>query len=637
MKLTPTLILVFLLISILPILLISGIIFQTSRGVIEKEVVNHLVSTNLLKSTEIGKWIHQATAMLEFMGGQPHLRHDALNMLRRRAGGGDGGADYQSIYRRILNDCLTPGITVGDFIELMIVDVTDGRVIISNDSRQEGKFFWDKPFFQAGRKATFIQNIYYSMALRQPAMTIATPLVDDAGQTRAVLAGHVDLSKLSDIMEQRTGQTETEDTYLVNTFNFFVTEPRFTSGVALKKSIHTHGVTAALAHGEGVDSYTDYRGTTVIGAYKWLPEWQLCILTEIDQAEALAPIEDLKTMIVGAVIGVTLCAMLIGWISAVAITTPVKQLVAATEAVGRGDMDFRLNFGGKNEIAFLARSFEKMTDQLKTTLVSKDVLLKEIEERKQIESRLKTVMADLKRSNSELEQFAYVASHDLQEPLRMVSSYTQLLAERYQDKLDEKAGKFIHYAVDGAARMQKLINDLLAFSRITTRGGSFEFVSSETVLNAALQNLWMTLQTTGAMVTHSQLPQVRTDESQLTQVFQNLIGNAIKFRSGDVAHAHVAATCQNNHWVFSIKDNGIGIEDKYKKKIFVIFQRLHTREEYPGTGIGLALCKRIVERHGGNIWFESRPGQGTTFFFSLPKGESKPGVTIGDNNDVRST
>ncbi len=210
----------------------------------------------------------------------------------------------------------------------------------------------------------------------------------------------------------------------------------------------------------------------------------------------------------------------------------------------------------------------------------------------------------------------------------MVSSYTQLLAERYQDKLDEKAAKFIHYAVDGAARMQKLINDLLAFSRITTRGGAIEVVSSENVLDAALQNLRMMLQTTGAMVTHSQLPRVRADESQLTQVFQNLIGNAIKFRSGDMAHVHVAAARQNSHWLFSIKDNGIGIEDKYKKKIFVIFQRLHTRDEYPGTGIGLALCKRIVERHGGTIWFTSEPGRGTTFFFSLPTEKSKVNCEI---------
>ncbi len=628
MKLTPKLILVFLLISILPILLISEIIFRTSRNVIEKEVVNHLVSTNLLKSTEIGQWVHQATAMLEFMAGQPHFRHGVLDVLQRQTSGDDKGADYQSIYRRILDDYLKPGISVGDFIELMIVNVADGRVIISNDSRQEGKIFWDQPFFQEGRQATFVQNIYYSMALRQPAMTIATPLKDDAGQPRAVLSGYVDLARLSAIMEQRTNQTGTEDTYLVNTFNFFVTEPRFETGAALKKSIHTLGVTKALARGEGVASYPDYRGKVVIGAYKWLPEWQLCILTEIDQTEAFASIATLKTTIVGATICFTLFVMLIGWLSAVAITTPVKQLVAATEAVGRGDLDFRLNLGGKHEIAFLARSFEKMTERLKSTLVSKDALIREIEERKQIESKLKKVLTDLKRSNNELEQFAYVASHDLQEPLRMVSSYTQLLAERYQDKLDEKAAKFIHYAVDGAARMQKLINDLLAFSRITTRGGAIEVVSSENVLDAALQNLRMMLQTTGAMVTHSQLPRVRADESQLTQVFQNLIGNAIKFRSGDMAHVHVAAARQNSHWLFSIKDNGIGIEDKYKKKIFVIFQRLHTRDEYPGTGIGLALCKRIVERHGGTIWFTSEPGRGTTFFFSLPTEKSKVNCEI---------
>jgi len=243
----------------------------------------------------------------------------------------------------------------------------------------------------------------------------------------------------------------------------------------------------------------------------------------------------------------------------------------------------------------------------------------DITNRKVAEEQLQRTLADLERSNKELEQFAYVASHDLQEPLRMVSSYTQLLAQRYEGQLDEKAKKYIDYAVDGAVRMQGLINDLLAYSRVNMQGGTFESVDSHLALGAALRNLSAAMQENGALVINDDLPTVQADTSQLTQVFQNLIGNAIKFRGTDPPRIQVSAGDLGHEWCFSVKDNGIGIDAKYADKIFVIFQRLHTRQEYPGTGIGLAICKRIVERHRGRIWFESEFGQGSIFYFTLPK------------------
>jgi hypothetical protein len=201
----------------------------------------------------------------------------------------------------------------------------------------------------------------------------------------------------------------------------------------------------------------------------------------------------------------------------------------------------------------------------------------------------------------------------------MVASYTQLLAERYEGQLDEKAQKYIAYAVDGAVRMQRLVNDLLTYARVGARGNPIAPTDAGRVLGQAIGDLATAIEESHAIVTNDELPMVRADASQLRQLFQNLLANAIKFRSEDAPCIHVSARGEAREWVFSVRDNGIGIDRQYADRIFVIFQRLHTRQEYPGTGIGLALCKRIVERHGGEIWFESEPGKGATFFFTVPQ------------------
>jgi light-regulated signal transduction histidine kinase (bacteriophytochrome) len=224
---------------------------------------------------------------------------------------------------------------------------------------------------------------------------------------------------------------------------------------------------------------------------------------------------------------------------------------------------------------------------------------------------------ELERSNRDLEQFAYVASHDLQEPLRMVASYTQLLEKRYRDHLDQDAKEFIMYAVDGANRMQSLINDLLSYSRVTTRGKEPELTDSHSALGQAIANLRALIDENQAVITNGDLPEVVADQTQLIQVFQNLISNAIRFRAEENPRIHVSAEHKDGECIFSVKDNGIGIELQYKERIFVIFQRLHGKTEYPGTGIGLPLCKRIVERHGGRIWFDSERGKGSTFYFTM--------------------
>jgi len=257
---------------------------------------------------------------------------------------------------------------------------------------------------------------------------------------------------------------------------------------------------------------------------------------------------------------------------------------------------------------------------------------KDISERKQAEAELRRAhhelerkAAELERSNAELGQFAYVASHDLQEPLRMVSSYTQLLVRRYGDRFDGDAREFMAYVVDGAARMKQLIEDLLAYSRVGTRGREFHPVAVEGSLRRAIGNLRTAIEEAGAAVTYDAMPTIEADDLQLTQLFQNLIGNALKFRSASVPRIHISSKEKENEWEFAVQDNGIGIEPAYFERIFMVFQRLHNKGEYPGTGIGLAICKKVVERHGGRIGVTSGdgvsppPSGGSTFHFTLLK------------------
>ena len=283
-------------------------------------------------------------------------------------------------------------------------------------------------------------------------------------------------------------------------------------------------------------------------------------------------------------------------------------------------LEIRRRDGGTTPVLYNASVFRDESGKVAGVFAA----ARDITERKRAEEALNRQAEELARSNAELEKFAYVASHDLQEPLRMISGFSQLLARRYREKLGPEADEFIGYVVDGTNRMQRLINDLLAYSRLGTRGGEFESTDVSLVLERTMQNLRAAIEESGALVSHDPMPTVTADGIQLAQLFQNLIGNAVKFRGEPRPRVHVSARLEGGEWIFSVKDNGIGIEPKYFGRIFTIFQRLHGNTEYPGTGIGLAICRKIAERHGGRIWVESETGKGSTFFFSIiEKGGNK--------------
>ena len=286
------------------------------------------------------------------------------------------------------------------------------------------------------------------------------------------------------------------------------------------------------------------------------------------------------------------------------------------DSIGIHDMDFRIITRSADE-RWISHLCQPVYSK-KGTYLGRRGSNRDITKRKEAEQKLKQLTDELARSNEDLKQFASAASHDLQEPLRGIESFIRLLEKRYKGKLDEKADEYLDYVVNDVKRMQLLIKDLLEYSRVSVKGKAFSPVNCSVALEQALHNLRSALEESGAKVTYDLLPTVMGDEAQLSSLFQNLIGNAIKFRGKEPLKIHISANREGNEWIFSIRDNGIGIDPEQAERIFTIFQRLHSRQEYPGTGVGLAICKKIVERHGGRIWVESEHKKGSNFFFAFP-------------------
>ncbi len=793
----------------------------------EQHIYNHLISTNSLKVGEFERWVVANEFDLEFLAQRPLVRENAEVLTDCRS----EDSDCRAVASRLLTDHLLPALSEKNSLtDLSLLRAEDGLVVISTDHDQVGEYHKSETYFLEGLKHTYTDDVIYSLSHGEAVMHVSTPEFDPEGKLVAVLVARANLAEMSSIIAYENNLSASEDTYLVNQFNFFVTEPRFGQDYALKEVIHTKGVDSCLEGNSNVGFYNDYRNVPVIGAYQWLPKRNLCILTEVDQEEAFAPIFALRSRMLIIAAGVALVAALLGVIIARSISEPVRKLVEGAEEIGRGNLNNKLEEYGQDEISQLSAAFNMMTANLRQsigetthsrkTVIALDQAAQAVQRARTIEDVYSTIsneltglgyhaiifnldesgsylqvaylsiesgllragekiagisakdyrqeigpgnicdqvlrerqtifvenmvdrmsnalpklarpavmkivniigferaiyaplivgdetfgllivasnklseadistisafanqaaialenaqlfhqvkhhseeleqrVADrtseleasqvaalnmmedanearnkaeaaqeqinrtalaLARSNEELERFAYVASHDLQEPLRMVTSYLKLLEQRYKNKLGGDALEFINYAVDGADRMQTLIIDLLAYSRVDTQGKEFVTTDCEQVLVDVLKAMQVSIDETKARITHDSLPRVLGDAAQLESMFQNLISNAIKFRGKKTPKIHIGVKDENGNWIFSVSDNGIGIDSQYYKRIFIIFQRLHSIEEYSGTGIGLALCKRIVERHGGRMWIDSQEGKGSTFYFSLPK------------------
>ena len=463
-------------------------------------------------------------------------------------------------------------------------------------------------FKVATARETYLGNVQIS-ALNEPYMIAATP-----AQQADVIAGRVRMNVLWDVVKDirfgKGGQA-----FIVSRDGQVIahTDPQV---VLANTDLRAQPQLLASLQNPDVTwsgSYQNFLGMDVVAATASIPGTSWVIVTELPQREAFAA----TARILPALwLGMTLFGILAISLAGIYINTmvarPITSLRLGALRIGQGDRDHRIGVIRRDEVGQLAEAFNAMAGDLQ-------------ESYQDLEHKVAMRTEDLARSNAELEQFASVASHDLQEPLRMVTTYLELLRLRLGDRLDGEAGEFMDFAADGANRMSTLIKDLLEYSRVGTRGMPFRPVNFEVVLSWTLTNLNVAIDETGAIITHDPLPTVAADETQMIQLIQNLLGNAIKFRGELPLEIQVGAErCAGSSrgeadtWLFSVRDNGIGIEPQYSERIFQIFQRLHSRHEYPGTGIGLAVCRRIVERHSGRIWVESTPDQGSTFYFTLP-------------------
>jgi PAS domain S-box-containing protein len=917
----------FVIFSLLLVGSVSYLLHNQARSSLRESAINRLTNIALLKEAELDRWGRNSLQSLEALAQRPLVREttgDLITIL-------ENGESSEPVEARLVQNHLQPAIELGgEFSRLVIIRAEDGKIVVSTDSSLQGKYRWESQFFQEGLAGSYVGSPIYTADSGEPELHFSTPVRDFSGETTAVLVGYANLDEITAITTQHREFSMTQETYLINLGNLMVSESRYDPDANQRIFVFSSAAMSCLRGDSGSGIYDDYREVSVVGAYLWLPEWEMCLLTEQDQVEAFRLVDELTgaTLAVGA--GMTLLGLVVGIFFSRSITRPLKELTKGAQEIGRGNLAYQVNLQSEDELGVLARSFNRMSENLANSLAENERMLAELQEwNETLESRvaertrklteaqktalghleeseqareiaeerriryqalfeespislwemdmtgvrtrlkrltsvnqsdletyfqeqpqdlvvcleeiqltavnqqtlelfegktlekvqrhlpelflpsaqtefisafaalhggavryscelpLRTIRGEqiwgsmvisipeayqetwekvlvsinditplitvqkalrqekefservinsipgvffvldeegkfrrwndnfasvsgytgaevprlspgdvfaveggrvpdcflilgsetsttkmiqflsrdgsstpyfltciqvhiggeslivgtgvdiseriraeqaleekayeLKQSNEDLEQFAYVASHDLQEPLRMVASYLQLLEKRYGNMLNAEAREFMDYAVDGATRMKHLINDLLYYSRVDTRGGENKETDLNLVLGRVHTNLIEAIEESQAIITHDPLPTVVADEMQIIQLLQNLVSNAIKFRKEDqLPRIHIKAERNDSSWVISVEDNGIGLKPEYADQIFVLFQRLHNSDRYPGTGIGLAISKKIVERHGGKIWVNSQPGEGAVFSFTLP-------------------
>lgn len=598
--------------SILALSIVAIVSFFITKDAISDSVVNGLSAVATTQRQQIN------TMLAHYEGDLGSITNDTqIRQLVRHF-----NATSDPYDRLVLDQTLADRAHEGEIGESFDIHDMYGNIIASSEPGHVGKSTYDPA------EEGFVINVDHAESFSNNSdIRISAPILFDNRVIGYATVHHSSL-ELDQIVTRYVGRRDTGESLVVTRDVDgdlrYVTPLRFNDGRDFYRKISDTDAKRAEVRSmttvTGVETdLKDYRGETVFAVHHYIESANLGLVVKIDESEALSRLDSLGR---GLALTILLVALAIGTFAIIVarhLIDPISNLTRAADEFSRGELSARVAVTSTDEIGTLGHAFNVMAGSIQTA-------------NDELESRVQERTADLKRSNQDLEQFAYVASHDLQEPLRMVSSYTQLLSRRYTGQLDDDADEFIGFAVDGAKRMQTLINDLLTYSRAGRNDGHWEDLNVQEVVEASVINLGSRIETANAEVKIGDMPSLVGDNQQLVSVFQNLISNSIKYRSpARDPKIDVSAERIHGAWRFAIRDNGIGIDDAFADRIFTIFQRLHGREEYQGTGIGLAVVKKIVERSGGSIWMESKLDEGSTFFFTVVDRES--GVDVSQDDE----
>ncbi|MBE0501521.1 MAG: HAMP domain-containing protein [Desulfuromonadales bacterium] len=602
----------FALTGIVPLLVLGFYSYISTKKNIQIKTFDEMASINSLSNSILDEWATGSLNLLESLAQRPLLRKVVAELTEA-----DGINSAAARRQELINNHFSPTLAIQNNLDVLSIIDLSGKVVVSTDALFVGQFHNRDLYFTEGQEHSFIGNVMYSVSQNEAVMHVSTPIRNSEGVTIAVLSGLLDWNRASTLLSYVTLTRPRFESYLVNRHHFMLTESKFIEDAPLKVTVTSAGLQACLETGSGQSLYKNYLGNEVLGVYKWLPDHGLCLLTESDLSEQDEALDKLKAQLYCVFLLLAGLSILFALFISSTISRPIRALVAGAAELGRGNLRYQFTETA-GELGTIPKALNEMAASLTIVLASRDELNNEVEQRKQVELNLNRAMSDLKKSNQDLEQFAYVASHDLQEPLRTITSYLQLLERRYREHLDSDALEFIDYIVEAASRMKSQINDLLDYSRVGRNDVSFVDVDLNQIVHKVIRQNHIYIQENGATLQVGTLPTVQGIPAQLTQLFQNLINNAIKFhRKGTPPLIRINAERTEDHWNITVADNGIGIEPEYLEKIFIIFQRLHSMVDYPGTGIGLALCKRIVENHDGSIGVTSTPGAGSIFNIKL--------------------
>ena len=624
----------FFIVAVILIVSAAGIVYHIEKENLKTAIFNHLATTVRSKTHHIETLLESSKEAARQLSKSVVIERFLLTSKEN----GDYGQRLNDANRRLKDT----SEVLKYFYNLLVLD-KDGIVVVSNEEANVGRNKSMDSYFLNVQKNTFIKDAYISSYKKTPSLAFSLPIIDSkTGEFLGVVVGRSNFKGLNKITTDRTGLGETGESYLVNKYGYAITLLRFAKDSFLKQKIDDENIRRAFEdvkkfgtkeHKHAPFVYTNYKGVKVLGIHEHIHMMQWTLVAEIDEKEALAPLWKIKFLLISITIVTPILAWLIGIFIGRLVCRPIHVLHKGSEVIGSGNLDYKVGTDAKDEVGQLSRAFDKMTENLKKTTTSIVNLNNEIAERKKAEEKQRVLMEDLEAINKELDDFTYIVSHDLKEPLRSIDAFSKFIEEDYKDKLDEEGGNYLVRIRANAGRMQNLIEDLLKISRIERRKNFLEDVQAKELIDEVRFRLEYAIEQKNArIIVRDRLPRIFCDRVRLTEVFLNLTSNAIKFNDKTEPRIEIGSSQRGVFYEFYVKDNGPGVEKRYFGKIFEIFQRLGKKEEYEGTGAGLAIVKKIVQMHSGKIWVESKIGKGTTFYFTIPreKGAIKKKRRIGE-------